>query len=432
MNQLKEKISNLVDSSQDEIFDFIQKLVNTPSLPGKEQKAQELIAAKLNQLNLKVDKVQSVYEELRNHPAFYNDGFAAEERINIVGCWRAAENIRHPIGKKGHSLILNGHIDVVTPGQEDLWEDSPWSGKIKDGKLFGRGSVDMKSGLASGIFAIQVLQKLGFKPRNNILIESVVGEESGGIGTLTTLIKGYTADAAIIMEPTQLNLCPVQSGALTFRIKVSGKSVHACMKNKGISAIEKFYYILKVINELEKNRHLSYHNSIYEDHMNVAPVSIGTVKGGNWHSTVPDKLIAEGRFGVFPGESLEAAKKSLEEALKKTAEQDPWLKENPPVMELFEGQFEPGVTDLREPFLQVLINNHKNVTAKEIKIQGVTYGSDLRLFTNYGKIPAVLYGPGNVIDAHTVNEFISLEEVQTCIKVLAGTIYHWCGGEVKL
>ncbi len=432
MNDKEKMILAFVDSLRNEIVRFTQNLIQIPSLPGKEQKTQEFVAAKLNELKLDVDILHSDIDELKHHPAFCDDGIPFDKRVNVVGCWRGNEPDQSHTNGNARSLILNGHIDVVPTGNEALWEDSPWSGKLKNGKLYGRGACDMKAGLASSIFAIEALQQTGFKPRKDVFIESVIGEETGGVGTLTTIVKGYRADAAIIMEPTQLKICPIQAGALTFRINVAGRSVHAAMKKAGVSAIEKFNLIFNALNNLERYRHSGYHNQLYEDQASVAPISIGTIKGGEWHSTVPDELIAEGRYGVLPGETIEAAKNAFTETLRKVTASDAWLTEHPPTLEWFEGQFESGQTDLNEPILQTLAISHQTVTTKTAKLRGVTYGSDLRLFTNHAKIPAVLYGPGNVADAHTVNEFVSLEEVVLCAKVLALTIYQWCGGGTAL
>lgn len=430
--ELKNKISSIIDSMEDEIISFIQKVVQTSSLPGEEKDAQDIIASKLSELNLEVDVIPLRLDEIKEHPAFCDDGFPFNKRVNVVGRWMGTKDSSITVDENVYSLILNGHIDVVPPGNEELWDESPWSGKIKDGKLYGRGAADMKAGLSTAIFAIKALQKLGFKPLRDVLMESVAGEETGGCGTLTTIIKGYCADAAIIMEPTQLKICPVQSGALSFKIKVFGRSIHACMKNKGISAIEKFYIIFNAINELEKQRHLNYKNSLYEDPMNIAPISFGTINGGSWYSTVPDELLVKGRYGIFPGESIEDGKRVLEQTVKLAAAKDDWLKSNPPIVEWVDGQFEPGRTDMNEPIIKTLSNCHMIVLGEQPKLEGVTYGSDLRLFTNYANIPTVLYGPGNVVNAHTVDEFISIDEVITATKILALIIYKWCGGGVRL
>lgn len=424
MSNPVELISNTVDQLRDELVGFCQSLVQIPSLPGEEQAVQSSVATKLRELNLEVDTLRSVFDELKDHPAFCDDGIAFDDRINVVGRWRGVGDGNH----NARSLILNGHVDVVPVGKLELWDDSPWSGRINDGKLYGRGSCDMKSGLAAGIFAVKALQKLGYSPQNDVLIESVIGEESGGVGTLTSIVKGYRADAAIIMEPTRLMMCPAHAGALTFRIKVPGQAIHASMKRSGVSAIEKFYCILDAANELERRRHQSYHNPLYADPLGIAPISFGTVKGGEWHSTVPNEVVVEGRYGVLPGESREVAREIFAETIESVAAKDPWLKENPPVLEWFEGQFESGETDVRDPIFELLAGSHRDVVGREPQVQGVPYGSDLRLFTNHGKMPAILYGPGDVANAHSVNEYVPLDEVIACTKVLALTIYRTCGG----
>jgi acetylornithine deacetylase len=416
-------LSNAVDSARDDLIAFLQKMVQAASLPNEEHEVQFLIAEKLKSMGLEVKIVPSKFDDLRNHPAFGDDGFSPTERINVVGLWRGTG----ADAGKGHSLILNGHVDVVPVGDLTLWDGSPWSGEIRDGKMYGRGSCDMKAGLCAGIFAVDVLQRLGYRPARDVLIESVIGEESGGIGTLTTIVKGYTADAVILLEPTRLELCPVQSGALTFRLTVSGRSIHAAMKPYGVSAIEKFALLLNAINQLETERHRNFKHPLYEDPNNIAPINIGTVRGGEWHSTVPEEVVAEGRMGVLPGESNEAARKAFEAAIQLTAESDSWLSQHPPRVEWFEGQFESGETPLDHPFIQKLGAVHQQVTGSAPTIRGVTYGSDMRLFTNHAKIAATHYGPGDVGVAHAVNEFVPLDEVMTATKVVATMITEWCG-----
>lgn len=425
MNHFENRISEAVEGARFELISFLQKMVQTASLPDHEHDVQNLVVQKLRSLGLEVEIVPSNFEELRDHPAFGDDGFSPSERINVVGRWMGTQK------GEGKSLILNGHVDVVPVGDLALWDTSPWSGAIRDGKLYGRGSCDMKAGLCAGIFAVDILRRLGYQPGGDVLIESVIGEESGGIGTLTTIVKGYTADAVILLEPTRLQICPVQSGALTFRLTVPGRSIHAAMKPYGVSAIEKFALLLQAINELEKERHRNFKHALYEDPNNIAPINIGTVRGGEWHSTVPEEVVAEGRMGVLPGESNEAARRALEEAIRQAAQSDPWLREHPPRLEWFEGQFESGETPLDDPIIQQLTAAHQQVVGSAPTLRGVTYGSDMRLFTNHAQIAATHYGPGDVGMAHAVNEFVPLEEVVTATKVVANVITQWCGGEIS-
>jgi acetylornithine deacetylase len=427
MRDLVQNIASAVESLRRELTEFLQTLVQFPSLPGREQAAQAFVADKLRSLGLAVDVVPSELKEVRDHPAFSDDGVPFRERLNVVGRWPGTG--RRSDSTVPRSIILNGHMDVVPAGSEALWSDSPWSGAIHDGKLYGRGSCDMKAGVTANIFAVQCLESLGFGPAADVLVESVIGEESGGVGTLTTIVKGFKADAAIITEPTRLHLCPVQSGALTFRIRVSGRAIHACMKPHGVSAIEKFYAVLESVQELERKRHVAYRNPLYEDPNNIAPVNFGTIRGGDWPSTVPDHLVVEGRFGVMPGESIAAARQAMVGALAAASARDPWLSEHPPELEWCEGQFESGETPQGAPIVGVIAACHQESFGAVPVVEGVTYGSDLRLFTNHGAMPAVLYGPGSIFNAHAVDEFVELDEVIAATKVLALITTRWCGGE---
>ncbi len=413
-------IDQAVQSASAELTAFLQTLVRTPSLPDHEGAAQKLVADKFRALGLEVEIVPTLFSELRDHPAFGDDGFSPDGRVNVIGCWRGTGSA------PGHSLILNGHVDVVPPGDMALWSDSPWSGLVREGRLYGRGACDMKAGLCAAIFAVDVLQRTGFKPAADVLIESVTGEESGGVGTLATLLKGYTAEAAILLEPTCLDICPVQSGALTFRLTVPGRSAHAAMKPEGVSAVEKFALLLQAINALEKERCLAFQHPLYSPGQNIAPISIGTVRAGEWHSTVPDELIAEGRLGVLPGETVDAARRALQTALERASAEDHWLASHPPRLEWFEGQFESAETVSSHPLIASLGAAHRLVTGEAALLRGVTYGSDMRLFVNHAGIPSTHYGPGDVRLAHSANESVPLAEVLTATRVIAHMLTQWC------
>ncbi len=419
MTDIKNQIDSAVDAAWEEIVSFIQTSVQSPSLANNEGPVQELVQNKLDSLGLITRRIPVIFDAIKDHPAFCDDGFSPNTRVNVIGQWNNDGG--------GKSLILNGHVDVVPTGPEELWHESPWSGSIKNRKIYGRGSTDMKGGLSAAIFAVQILQKIGFKPNGNVMVQSVVGEESGGCGTLTNIVKEYSADAAVILEPTSLKISPIQSGALTFRLTIPGRATHAAMRWDGVSAIEKFNLIHQSILEFEKERHQSFDIKYYESKDRVAPINIGTIKGGEWHSTVPETVVAEGRLGVFPGESAQDARDTFETHLKTISETDDWLKENLPIVEWFEGQFESGKTDINHPLIQSLSDCYHQTTGDVPIIEGVTYGSDLRLFTNHAHIPAVLFGPGDVRLAHAANEYVEIDEVITTVKIIANMIVAWCG-----
>ena len=414
------RISAVVDELRPALLAFAQDLVRIPSLPGHEAAAHQFVAAKLRELRLDVAIVESRFDELRGHPAFNDDGLASEGRINVVARWPGASP------RDARSLILNGHLDVVPTGDRSHWADDPFGGTVRDGRLFGRGACDMKCGVTAAVFALEALMRLDRRPRGDVFVQTVSGEESGGVGTLTTIVKGYRADAALILEPTKLRLCHIQSGALTFRLRVLGRSIHACMKRLGVSAIEKACYLMARLEAFDAERHRARPNPYYPDQLNIAPISVGTLTGGDWHSTVPHEAVIEGRYGIFVGESVDEAKRSFAAAVQAAAVADPWLREHPPVLEWFEGQFESGQTAVDDPILRQLGACHEAIVDERPVLQGVSYGSDLRLFTNHAQIPAVLYGPGDVANAHSVDEFVELDQVVAATKVLALTVATWC------
>lgn len=417
-----QSVAQAVDELRPELTTFLQEIVRIPSLPNRETPVQERVAAKLRGLGLAVETLPTRFDDLAGHPAFDDDGFSPDSRVNVVARWPGT-------GKEGGqgSLLLNGHVDVVSPGDPALWDDDPWSGNLRDGRIFGRGSCDMKAGLTAGIFAIQALQRLGYRPARDLLLSSVIGEESGGVGALTTIVAGVRADAVVVLEPTNGAICPVQAGALTFRLTVQGRAAHGAAKSEGVSAIAKFLPIFQAIEELDLRRHRDYTNPTYPNPANVAPISIGTVRGGEWHSTVPEAVVVEGRCGVFPGESPADVRALLAATIAEAAAADPWLATHPPRLEWFEGQFESCATPVDHPLLTTLAAAHRQVHGNAPAIEGVPYGADLRLFVNHAGMPGVLYGPGDVRLAHAANESVAVEEVMDAAKVAAGMVVKWCG-----
>jgi acetylornithine deacetylase len=398
-----------VESLKGELFEMARELVQFPSVTGEETEAQQYIAGRWRDWGLAVDLWIPERSEVVGHPAFCDDGLPIE-RVNVVAQWGE--------GDPNHAgLILNGHMDVVPVGDLSGWDDDPFAGIIHHGILFGRGSCDMKSSLAAMSFAVRAAQELGITPKRHVLLQSVIGEETGGLGTLAAILRGYRADLAILGEPTSLTLCPVASGALSFRLRVPGRAAHGALPDTGVSAIDKFHKVREVLRDLETERHASFRHPAFKDNPLAAPLSIGRLRAGDWPSTVPDEAIAEGRFGVFPGEDIAAARIQFETTVRNASKKDDWLRNHPVQIEWFEGQFEPGETDPDTPLIKELARCHQSITGSQLRQQGVPYGNDLRLFTRHGNMPAVLYGPGDVLRAHAANESISLDEIVTATEV---------------
>lgn len=338
----------------------------------------------------------------------------------------------------GPTLLINGHTDVVPPGDPAAWSGDPFEVRLeeRDGAevIIARGAADMKAGLAAGWAAVHAIAEAGIALPGSVILAPVCAEEDGGLGTYSLVgrlaERGITADACIIPEPTSLDLIPANGGALTFRLLVTGKATHASRRSEGVSAIEKFLPLVDALQQLEARRNQEV-DPLMQRWPIAYPLSLGTVHAGDWASTVPDLLICEGRLGVALGESVDDARAEFVEAIAQACDRDPWLAEHPVQVQWWGGQFAPGRTDPGDPLLAEVARAHQQVTGGTPQVYGGPYGSDLRLLVGLGGIPTVQYGPGDAAIAHTADEYVRMDEVVTCAEVLVHVILSICGQRIR-
>jgi acetylornithine deacetylase len=330
------------------------------------------------------------------------------EAIGLVGTWQKRAGAERTGDKR---LVFNGHIDVVPEGDHANWKYDPWGAELVDGRIFGRGACDMKSGLMAALYALKAIMDADIPFNGSLMIQSVIGEEDGGIGTFANLQRGHVGDAAIVCEPTGLNLIPAQAGALTFTVKVHGKSAHASVRLEGVSTLEKYLDIHKSLLQLERERNSEIEHPLLAKLALPYPVSIGRVQAGNWSSSVPEELVFEGRIGVAMGEESESVRLQFEQTLKNLAEADPWLRNHPLEIVWSGGQFDSAEIPIHHSLVKLCEQCVLDLTGERPEIEGAPYGSDLRLFVNVGGLPALLFGPGDVNVAHMPDEFVDVQEV---------------------
>ena len=392
-----------------------------PSISGSDEENQ--IVADLSQRMSRWDM------EVDHWPIPLPETFAAE---GFPGCEVARTEAWGLVGRipgtaGGPSLMLNNHVDVVPPGNLKAWpRDDAFDGAFDATRVYGRGTCDMKGGLASALWAVRALADLQVPLRGDLLLACVVGEEDGGLGTFATLQRGWRADVCVIPEPTSLDLVPANGGALTFRLTVPGLAVHASRRTAGVSAIEKFFPVFAAIRALEARRNRD------RDHMmarwDVAyPIEVGSVHAGDWTSSVPDMLVAEGRYGVRLGETPDHARADFEQAIAEVNARDPWLRSNPVELEWWGGQFASCRAENADPLLEAVARAHSSVSDHRQQQWGAPYGSDLRLMTYLAGVPTIQYGPGDVTLAHGPGESVPIDEVLTAAKTLAVLAMDHCG-----
>ncbi|MGM0776559.1 MAG: peptidase [Bacillota bacterium] len=413
------KIKQWMEENKQRGTRLLQQLVQEGSIRGNESSAQAVIIEKCRKLGLTLDIWEIGKEQLIKHPAFCSDRKDFSGNPNVVAVLKGTGG--------GRSIILNGHIDVVPEGDRNDWEHDPFSGRIEDGKLFGRGSTDMKGGTVSLLLAMEAIIALGIKVKGDVIFQSVIEEESGGAGTLAAVLRGYSADGAIIPEPTNMKLFPKQQGSMWFRITVKGRSAHGGTRYEGVNAIEKAMYVMTKLQELEKLRNLNIEDPLYSKIPIPIPINIGKIYSGEWPSSVPDIAVIEGRMGVAPDEEMKSAEKELEDCLKEAAQNDPWLKKNPPQVEWFGGRWLPGDLEQDHPLMAVLSESFETVKGKQPAVEASPWGTDGGILSKIGNTPVVVFGPGVTEAAHDVNEFISLEEVFDAAEIIALAILEWCG-----
>jgi len=416
LNAVERQVLDSLDL--DDMIRFIRELVAIPSYGGRETMAQRHMAEKLRSLGFDVDTWMIDFSELRRHPDF-SMSIPRDEGIGVVGT----------LGGGERSLILCGHIDTVDPGDPANWATDPMKATVKDGKLFGRGVCDMKGGLAAALYAVKAITDAGVKLKGKLIYESCIGEEDGGCGALATCLRGYRADAGVIMEPSEVKVAPEVAGAMSFRATVSGRSVHACVREEGVSAIEKFVTVFNGLKELEAERNRRVSNPLYRRYKAPYALSVGTVHGGQWPGTVPEKVTFEGRLGVAVGETQQHARAELEKKMGEIADGDPWLRDHRPTVEWSGYSFAPSWVPLDHPIVKTLAGSYMDATGSEPVYEGMTYASDARLLINVGETPTTVFGPGDVRVAHGANEHVSLAELETTARTLALTVLRFLGYE---
>ncbi len=412
------KVFDEIGNRRDQLVTTLQELVRIPSVTGDEGAVQDRVEQMFRERGLEIDRWETTRDEILPYVDHVGDQPRYEDRPNVVGIRRGAG--------EGRSIMLNAHVDVVDPGDASFWTHGPWSGEVVGDLLYGRGSADMKGGLVTFLMALDALEAAGVELAGDIRIASTVGEEDGGFGSLGTILRGHRADAVLITEPTKLALIAAHAGSLVCRLTITGKSAHGAMRDSGVSAIEKFIPIFQDLQNWEADRNRELQHPLFADIANKIPISFGYLRSGEWHSTVPETLVAEGRIGLMPGEDMYEFQEQVRQRIMAVAERDPWLWEHPPKLEWVSGQFAPSETKQEEPFPQALMAAHQRATGQPLPVQGAPYGADMRLYTYIGEMPCVMYGAGDVAVAHQNDEHISIADVKTAAKTVAALLVDWC------
>jgi acetylornithine deacetylase len=417
----REKLLEKIDQSRDKAVAFLRDMVVIPSVTGDEAQIQTFLSKYMTKIGLDVDMWETDWEELKKHPGYRPVDRGYEGRPNIVATWKGAGG--------GRSLLLNGHTDVIPVGGGEGWSDNPWSATIKNGRMYGRGTADMKSGVASHIMAVECLKGAGLKPKGDVYINVVIDEEVSGHGTLDTVIRGYKADAGISGETSDLAVQPACIGRIWFEIEIHGKPAGIQKRYEGISGIELGNKIVKAVADLEAKRVATITHPLYPNALDTLPCIIGSFSAGNYPSAFPANCLLKGSIGTVPGEDHEGVKQSLVDQIARAAAEDPWMKLHPPKVRFVGYDAQASEIPRDHAIVETVCKNYKEITGRDPQISGRQGAADTRFLNLYANTPTVIFGPGSTAVMHADDEYVSIDDYMTSIKVMALSICDWCGVE---
>jgi acetylornithine deacetylase len=410
LSALERQAADAVDG--DWAASLTEELVRIKSITGDEGAVQDLVATRLADAGCEVERIEvdpAVARADRDWPG----AEMPRDRLPIV---------LGRLGRKGaRRIVLVGHVDVVPEGDPATWTHDPWAGERVGDRVYGRGAVDMKGGVAAILAVAKALTSTGIADGldGEILIASVPSEEDGGQGMLAAIRAGVTGDMAVITEPTGLDVVIAHAGAITFKLTVPGVAAHASVRREGISALDKLQVLVRALEADETARNEAERDPLMTAHGLPYATIIGKVSGGVWASSVIDKLEVEGRYGVKLGQTWRDAERDLLRAIDDANESDPFLRQHPATVELTGGRFSSSRVPADHPLPVGLSKVVEAFTGTMPELAGEPYGADMRLLVHEGNTPTVIFGPGDKRVAHSADEWVSVTEVAECARVLA-------------
>ncbi len=422
-----------IAAHEDELVVLVSDLIafdtttrSTPSQPARDERAlQELLAGRLASAGADCHLWEPRPEDVAG-TKLAPTGLEFEGRPQLAATFRGAGG--------GRSLLLNGHVDVVSPEPRELWTIDPFQADIRDGMLYGRGACDMKGGIGCMIFAAEALAELDVRLAGDLVVCTVTEEESTGAGGLAAVAHGVRAEAGIVLEPSGLQICIACRGSVIPTITVRGRPGHAGIpqpdwrQGGAVNAIEKAELLLDAMRRLQED----WRSRPDQRHPLLPPGDIVpcVISGGEWTVSYPSSCSVTYHIGYLPafadadgwGSRIEL---EVTECIRRAAHADPWLVENPPEIE-WAPEVPSAEVDAEAPIVSTLLGAARD-TGVATRIAGFDNWHDGATFTRLGGIPCVAFGPGGLDRAHTADEYVPIESLVTCAQAVAVAAMRFCG-----
>ena len=417
---VQDRIAAAVDRGFDAQVETTRRLSAIPSVRGAEGPAQDMVVDLLRARGYAVDDWTIRMEDLQGLPdcgVILHDFTRARTVVDTL----------RPERETGRSLILQGHCDVVPAGPHEMWTSAPYVPTVRDGWMRGRGAGDMKAGIVAALYAMDALREAGVRLLGRVHLQSVIEEESTGVGALSTLQRGYRADCALLPEPTGQRVTDVCVGVIWFRLQVHGRPVHVSRATEGSNAIKAAYRLIGALEGLEAEwNERARTDPHFGDSHHPINFNPGIIKGGDWASSVPAWCDVDCRIAILPGWNVDACRAEIASRVAAAAAGDAFMAANPPEV-VWSGFLSHGYArEGGEAALGVLEAAHVAVMGTPPARRVGTGLNDARFYALHYGIPAFCYGP-RAEGVHGFDERVDLRSVRDTTVVIAGFIAAWCG-----
>ncbi|MGI5818289.1 MAG: M20 family metallopeptidase [Armatimonadota bacterium] len=398
----------------DDAIEILSELIAFESTVGNEGPAMRYMHERMSEVADEVEFIE-VTEAIKDDPDYsYPVVTEYGDRPNV----RA---VRKGTGG-GKSVILNTHLDVVPPSSGHV---EPFSARLEDGVVYGRGACDAKGQAATIWLLFRLLDDLDIELDGDIIAHLVIEEEIGGNGTVAMARHGDTADACVVLEPTNFVLLPQVRGAVWFDANVYGQAGHSGMPGGTVSALLKAIDIVGYFTE--------YHDRIlaesrgkfplFDQFENPMPLTVGQLEAGDWPAQAPRRANLKGVLGLLPDRTKEQVMEEMEAAVRESG--DEWLAD-PKNFEIdFTYRHDANVIPPDHP-LVLALQDAAQAVGKEGAVSAMTASCDAWLYNNQLEIPTVVFGPGNLGVAHSDQEQIPVQEMLDAAAALATFMDGFC------
>lgn len=411
--ELREALEKAAGENLAEARELLCDLIRFPSVPGQEGAAIEHLRRRCEELRGEAELVP-IPPGIADDP----DYSFAEARFDYADRPNLAFHRRGSGG--GRSLVISSHVDVVPA---EGWEGA-YQPELEGDCVIGRGACDAKGQVATVWLALRLLDAVGVRTAGSVEAQFVIEEEVGGNGALGMILSGHRGDAALVMEGTDLQIHPANRGAIWYRVRIIGKSAHMGRIREGISAHDKAMQVIEILRRYEQ-RLLAESKGLplFARYEQPVQVNVGIVRAGDWPSTVPGECVIEGGVGFLPNKSMAEVKRELEEAIR--AESDEWTREHF-TLDFPKLHNEAYQTDPGHPFVQAVAGACGQAGLRS-EVFGWNVSCDARLYYHRGKMPTVVFGPGEIGQAHAVGERIAMGHIRQAAVATGLLIARWCG-----